>query len=163
MSGAALPGVVAVARRRALIAESELARLARGGADADTLIAARRLMDERFAELASIEAAEEPAGRETIRARGEFAAERARALTAPQGEAELLLLFHRWRMIAADGAWSAVRVLRSAGGSAVEEAVLAGLAGDYFPAAEDFETAWTSLLDARRAADSVPPTRGRGA
>ncbi len=88
MSAAPLPGVLAVARRRALTAETDLAGLAYAGASAAALTAARVTVDERFGELAAVEAAADaasPPGRAVLLDRVLFARERALALTSRPG------------------------------------------------------------------------------
>ncbi|WP_261554065.1 hypothetical protein [Frankia tisae] len=126
MSAAPLPGVVAVARRRALLGEADLVHLAYAGADVATLTAARVLVDERFATLAGLEAAadaDRPPDRQVLIDRLLYARERVKALVAPPERPAHPILLGRTQLAVADAAHQLFVFLVSAGAPADEEMV----------------------------------------
>ncbi|WP_217465700.1 hypothetical protein [Candidatus Frankia nodulisporulans] len=85
----AVPGGLAVARRRALVAEGRFVAHAQAGASPTILGAAREAMNGEFAELATLEATVDAVSagpdRGELQARALFAVERCRALRAQEG------------------------------------------------------------------------------
>ncbi len=141
MSAAPLPGTVAVARRRALIAEAGLVHLAYANADVAALTAARAVADKRIAELADLELAADAAGppdRRVLTGRLEFARERVVALATPAGRPAHPVLLARIQLAVADATHHLIVFLVSAGApvdlggldveqAAVSEMIAAGL------------------------------------
>ncbi|WP_235488811.1 hypothetical protein [Frankia sp. AvcI1] len=126
-----LPGMLAVARRRALLAESDLVHLAYAGADVATLTAVRVLVDERFATLAGLEAAADAAGspaRPVLIDRLLFARERVKALVAPPGRPAHPVLLGRIQLAVADAGHRLLVFLASDGAPVDDE--LVGLDAD---------------------------------